>query len=272
MQNFFSIFVLGILTGCASLKTLNQSPLATSQSPATKSEDCSGQSKIALEKKDVKPILFRSQSVTESGQLRTGQQVGYSFDAQAGQQFNFRTPDPICVQLYTPSNQLLKGRDLPKDGKYIVQVSVPQGSTSFKLEMSLESTLPSQASPNFESFVKKSTNNPTQQAKASPSAIPSSPNPSLNPSPTYININGQALDNMADKIFYEKHPELRGEKIGDEDTKLSLEWKQIRECDAIVDYIFYQRYPGLNGRKIESSETDLRTEWFNIRNGVSGCS
>ena len=67
----------------------------------------------------------------------------------------------------------------------------------------------------------------------------------------------EVIDKLADRIFYQRHPELRGREIRLEEVQLGKEWLKIRKCDAEVDYIFYQRHPELKGRKISSGETNL---------------
>ena len=269
MSKVFLYSALLILTGCKPLLIAHNSLPGTNLSNTEKSNDCLSKSKISLEQRDVKQISLNSRAVTESGHLRPDQQLGYSFEAKTGETFNFHTPDNICVQLYSPSNQLLNESKLPEDGKYIAQVFLPKGSTSFKLEMSLESALSSKPSPRLESLAKRSTSDSVQPVEDDSSNI-SSPSRSI-PEPAYSNTYEKVLDSMADNIFYEKHPELRGAKIQSSDTEISQEWKQIRTCDAVVDYVFYQRHHELNKRKIESTESDLRNEWFNIYRGVSSC-
>ncbi len=81
----------------------------------------------------------------------------------------------------------------------------------------------------------------------------------------------QVLDNIADRIFYEKHPELNSRKIRPNETDLIQEWDQIRRCDAVVDSIFYQRHPELGGRKIRPDEHNFSREWIEISNNLRGC-
>lgn len=81
----------------------------------------------------------------------------------------------------------------------------------------------------------------------------------------------KALDDLADRIFYDRHPELRGRKIKADEKALAQEWSQIRQCDAVVDYVFYQRHPELEGRKILTGEKDLSEEWLQIKSTVGGC-
>jgi hypothetical protein len=251
MQKIASAIMLLALTGCNPWAKPNAASILP-PSPSTNS--CATKPSGALEKKDVKQIALSSQSsITESHQLTAGQQLGYSFDAKKGEKFNFHTNENICVLVYAPSSKLLSGAELSEDGKYTVQVFVPQGSTSFALEMGLGSLSSSQPAP------------PSPTSSTAPSSSPSSTKQSSNSGAE------KALDDMADKIFNEKHPELGGKKIQGDDTGLGREWQQIRACDAIVDYTFHQRHPELGGRGIRGDESALRNEWWSIHGGVDGC-
>lgn len=108
----------------------------------------------------------------------------------------------------------------------------------------------------------------------SPNDIPFS---SSQPTPTPASKTSQPstdekkIDDLADRIFYEKYPQLRGQKIRPEQTNLAREWQKIRACEATVDYLFYQRHPELNERKILPGEKDLSKEWSTIKRQVGGC-
>jgi hypothetical protein len=251
MQKIATSIMFLALTGCNPWAKPNAASISP-PSPSTNS--CATKPTGALEKKNVKQISISSQSssITESHQLTAGQQLGYSFDAKKGEKFNFHTRESICILVYTPSNKLLSGSELSEDGKYTVQVFVPQGSTSFTLEMGLGSLLSS------------------QPASPSPSPISSSPSP-IATKPSSNGEGEKALDDMADKLFNERHPELGGRKIQSDDTDSMREWQKIRACDAIVDYKFHQQHPELGGRNIRGNESALQSEWLSIRGGVDGC-
>ena len=260
MQNILLPIAITTLAGCVPLAIFTPHP--TSQLPM--SSNCPSKSMQVLERKNVKQISLDSQVVTESQQVSAEQQVGYSFDGKTGQKFDFHTAAAVCVQVYTPSNQSLQNGELPEDGKYTVQVSVPQGSKSFTLEMKLGSTLTSQ-SPSL---------SPESSISSSiPSVSPSSLIKSISSATSKVegDISQKAIDDMADKIFNERHPELGGRKISNDDTESGREWQQIRSCDAIVDYTFHQRHPELDGRSIGRSGSDLQNEWWNIHGEVNGC-
>ena len=88
--------------------------------------------------KNVETIDFSAKKITEKGSVSWNKSVGYSFVAQAKQELNYKTGEDICITLYTPENQIIQSGVLPVDGKYLIQISVSKGSTTFKLEMNLE--------------------------------------------------------------------------------------------------------------------------------------
>jgi ARC6-like, IMS domain len=147
MKVFLPLLILLPLSACINTKVSNQSVPSPSSSPSVAPDAstlCSEKTAGVLEQASVKPLKLSTQAVTESGQLNAGRPIGYSFDAKASQRFNFKpSDDKICALVYTPSNKLLIGNELKEDGKYIVQVFIPQGSASFSIEMGLDSLLSS---------------------------------------------------------------------------------------------------------------------------------
>ena len=148
MKTIFPIFILIVIVGCTQSGTpTGQGASTSSNSPpltTTASSDKCLTSTGSLKPVDVKSVKLSTQAVTESGQINAGRFLGYGFEAKAGQRFNFKPSDNrICVQVYTPSNKLITGNELLEDGKYIVQISIPQGNTSFSIEMGLDSLLSS---------------------------------------------------------------------------------------------------------------------------------
>lgn len=112
--------------------------LGQNSSPRTAaSGDCPPAPTTPLQPEDVKTIDISRQAATESGQVSSRKPVGFLFAANAGDRLRYRTSDDICIWLYTPSNDRLDGSDLPETGNYILQVSVPQGSTTFEIALSL---------------------------------------------------------------------------------------------------------------------------------------
>jgi serine/threonine protein kinase, bacterial len=100
---------------------------------------------------------------------------------------------------------------------------------------------------------------------------PSQPSPPPTSKTSQLSSEEQKIDDLADRIFYEKYPQLGWQKIRPEQTSLVREWQKIRACEATVDYLFYQRHPELNERKILPGERDLSKEWSTIKKQVSGC-
>jgi hypothetical protein len=116
-----------------------------------------------LDSKDVKAISISNQPAKESGTVRVGQNLGYTFDAKVGDKLSWRTNDNVCVWIFTPTNKPLKSGDLPDAGKYLVQVSVASGTTTFTLEMGIGNTVAS--SPI--AATSQPTNTPTTTASGS---------------------------------------------------------------------------------------------------------
>lgn len=100
--------------------------------------DCPDKPKTVLDQKNVETINFSAKKITEKGSVSWNKSVGYSFVAQAKQELHYKTSEDICITLYTPENQIIQSGVLPVDGKYLIQISVPKGSTTFNLEMNLE--------------------------------------------------------------------------------------------------------------------------------------
>lgn len=82
----------------------------------------------------------------------------------------------------------------------------------------------------------------------------------------------QRLNDLADEIFWRRHPSLRGEKLSQQTGDLAREWSQIRRCEAIVDDRFYRIYPHMRGRTIQATQTRMALTWQRLRDQVEGCS
>lgn len=98
---------------------------------------CPQTPEVALKSGNVKAIDLSSEEAIASGKVSRREHKGYSFEAKAGDRFDFQTEQDICLWLYDPENELLEEMKFERDGQYIIQISVPQGSTTFELAMSL---------------------------------------------------------------------------------------------------------------------------------------
>ena len=228
---------------------------------------------------NVKELSLGPQNLKESGRMRAGKSLGYLFKAESGQQLNYSSDDEICIWVYAPNNQLIVGKDLPMSGNYTIQVSTRKSVTTFTLEMSLESLPTANQNP---ATPPPPISQPISPVQSHHTAAPPPPNPQPIPvqpqhpvvqsvPPTSVKTTAEILDDMADEIFYQRYPQLRGRKIQPGETALVQEWAQIRRCDAVVDYRFYREHPELRGRKIIPGETDLQQDWWAIHQTVSGC-
>ena len=82
-----------------------------------------------------------------SGTVRAGEYIGYIFESKQADQLSFSSDKNVCVWVFSQSLDLLKDNKLPKAGKYTMQVTVPQGTTTFNLDLKLGSTVVVNPSP-----------------------------------------------------------------------------------------------------------------------------
>ncbi len=80
-----------------------------------------------------------------------------------------------------------------------------------------------------------------------------------------------SLDDLADEIFWRRHPSLNGQKLNPNNRNLAIEWARIRECDAVVDQKFYRIYPEMRGKIIDPSNQELVEVWKQIEGNVASC-
>jgi hypothetical protein len=147
-----------VLTCLATSYGCQNSQVITSQ-PGSHSDTCTDMPQGKLDAKDVKKISLESNSAKESGTVKAGQNLAYSFDAKTGNKLSWRTSENICVWVFSPDTKLLKGSDLPSNGNYTVQVSAPKGITTFTLEMGLGNTLANNNSPTPSTPIPQSSTN-----------------------------------------------------------------------------------------------------------------
>jgi hypothetical protein len=131
MRKIILGLLLSTIYGCGS----STSPKSTNPS-SSETSGCPDKPKNSLEEKSVKPVSFNNGSIRESGQINSGKQVGFSFDAKKGQKIKYASNE-VCVWIYAPNSNLITGDTLPIDGKYIVQVATVKGATSFALNLEL---------------------------------------------------------------------------------------------------------------------------------------
>lgn len=134
---YLTLFLLLGTSSCFPNYPLTQTSISQ---PIT--NECPPEPQDTLPPSAVKEIALTPETQTETGTLRPNQPLGYSFEGKAGEKVNYRTEDNICLWIYSPKNELLTGTELPLTGRYTVQVSVPQGTKTFSLQMSLGDSPP----------------------------------------------------------------------------------------------------------------------------------
>jgi hypothetical protein len=128
-----------LVVGCSANTQNNR---AGNSTPPIASSICPAKPNQPLTSQNVQPISLSEQATEVEGFVSQSKQLGYAFNAKSGQAVNYQTDDEICTWIYTPDNQLLETGQLPKDGKYILQVSAPKGSKTFHLKLSLSPPQP----------------------------------------------------------------------------------------------------------------------------------
>ncbi len=98
---------------------------------------CPAKPSGSLETKNIKSVPLDTEIVKESSQVSDKTFTGYTFTAKAGQKLSYHTPDNLCLWVFSPNLEILKGRDLPQTGKYTIQLAAPSGSQTFTLEMTV---------------------------------------------------------------------------------------------------------------------------------------
>jgi ARC6-like, IMS domain len=196
--------------------------------PGPSSDTCSDMPQGKLDAKDVKKISLGTQPVRESKTIRVGQNLAYNFDAKAGDKLSWRTSENICVWVFAPDTKLLKGSDLPINGNYTVQVSVPKGTTTFTLEMGLGNTLQatnsSTASISSTSQPSSIQTQPTQTTVASASSSSLSQAQATSIVQNWLNSKGRVFGRPFDR------------QLADQYTT-GLRYKQITQPGGSIDWL-----------------------------------
>ncbi|MCH4905302.1 DUF4101 domain-containing protein [Cylindrospermopsis raciborskii CHAB3438] len=101
------------------------------------SPGCSDKPTVSLNAKNVEKITFNQGRISKSNQVSVEQHVGYTFAAIAGDKLSYSTDSDVCIWVFTPDTEIVKGKDLLKTGQYTIQVGAPQGVKNFNLEVGL---------------------------------------------------------------------------------------------------------------------------------------
>ncbi|BAZ86393.1 ARC6/PARC6 family protein [Dolichospermum compactum] len=121
------------IIGCQTI----ENPLTNLSSNAISSSGCAEKPMVSLSGKDVETVALNESTITKSGQVSASKNIGYTFTATTGQKLSYSTDADVCLWVFSPDNEILKGGELSKNGKYVIQVAAPQGAKTFDLKMSL---------------------------------------------------------------------------------------------------------------------------------------
>lgn len=136
-KKFLLFFCLLTTTAC---QAISPTPTKT-----TRTGKCSEDpAQVALTKTEDISI---DKGIKVSGTVREGEYVGYTFNSKQPDELSWSSDKSICVWVFSQDLTLLKDNKLPKAGKYTIQVTVPQGTTTFNLDLKLASTVVVTPSP-----------------------------------------------------------------------------------------------------------------------------
>ncbi|MEA5470375.1 hypothetical protein [Spirulina sp. 06S082] len=157
-----------LITGCILISIFGCQSSQKIDEESSQVEECPTEPQVVLQKDAVESINLTETMTTQSGIAKKNKSLGYRFEAEAKQRFDYQTEQEICVWLYTPDMTLLNSGELPQDGAYIVQITAPSGSATFDLAMGLD--------------VKKSASQPSPTPQpSSPQSVSSSPSIAIVP-------------------------------------------------------------------------------------------
>jgi hypothetical protein len=241
--------------------------------------ECPTQPEVVLHTKNVKSISFNNETTTESGIVSRNQSLGYTFDGQLGQKLSYTTNQNICIWIYTPDNQLLTSGNLPTTGKYTIQVSAPQGSTTFDLAMNLETiteTPISSYSPISNAAISKPSSTSTPSASHK-SVVTSQPTPPPRTKADDFVRNHYIALNQRQYNQTWKSLSPRFQNISPSFSEYQKWWNSVREIKigninlinqtrntAIVDAELW--YVMNNGRIVQDSNPRIYLVWSNNSN------
>jgi hypothetical protein len=177
------------IIGCQTI----ENPLTNVSSNAISSSGCGEKPMVSLSEKDVETVALNESTITKSGQVSVTKNIGYTFTATTGQKLSYSTDADVCLWVFSPDNEILKGGDLSKNGKYVIQVAAPKGAKTFDLKMSL-------------GVLETTANTPTVSTTDTPEMI-SKNTPEVTPEATPENTPERTYKNTSENNNYQSSSE-----------------------------------------------------------------
>ena len=180
---WFLFFLIGV-NGCLSQNNVDVENI---EQVRAITDICPNEPTATLVSSNVEPISLDEGAIAKSGTVSSNKHIGYTFNAQSGQQLQYQTEDDLCLWLYSPENKLVTSTELPTTGKYTLQISTPQGSQSFNLSLGFKAKEVVQTRENFSTS--KAQSNPIFKFSRSdfPKSLCGDPKPS-NPKDYPVNF------------------------------------------------------------------------------------
>jgi hypothetical protein len=100
---------------------------------------CPNQPTVPLEPDNVINLQLGSIPQNLTGTVQPEQHLGYTFEAKEADLLNLETESPLCLWLYSPTNQHISIIEpLPHTGQYVLQVASVQGTQAVAITAKLE--------------------------------------------------------------------------------------------------------------------------------------
>jgi len=197
---------------------------SSSENSRRTSETCQTRPETAFNQSSIN-IPNSGDTIVKSDEIRAGQSVLYTFNAREDQRVTYNITSNLCTQIYTPNNQLLATQELPETGQYKIYVWALSGSTTFDLEISLDSI------------------EENQTITASPSASAPSPSPNFEPHNQPISSEDSYLGHLA----YSEADPANLMLVGSygRDSYQRFETMDVEAGKALMDMIYTARDAGI---------------------------
>ena len=161
MKKIFIVFILLLISGCEKFPfSKNQDTVLNSNNSniQNSNDQCPQQPPSTSKSEDMD---LDNSTTSEILRLKAGEVKVYKFEGEKGKIFEHSYDKDICFWVYDPKGDLInldESLELKMDGTHLVLMSIPEGTVTVNLEMSLQD----KAKPVVKNSPLPSTDNKTQ--------------------------------------------------------------------------------------------------------------
>lgn len=131
MKKVTLVFLLLLTTACQEVEEMS---LPISPVKAT----CGDRPQQELNRNNVQEVTLNEQFQTLSGNLASGESVGYLFIGDQGQKLEMPSNEEFCVWVIAPDTQIIEDSPFPLSGNYILQISPKSGGSDYAIDVRLD--------------------------------------------------------------------------------------------------------------------------------------